>query len=355
MKYRALVVEDDEPIAENVTELLDSLGHEYVWVRSQEDARKPIAEGGFQYVLLDLSIPVKTQYGHDLVEYGVNLVKEIHQSLAMRGVPIIVMTAHGKDGFDIVSQLFEHGVVDCINKPFPQTGRTLASVIHAVLERTYRKRERGTTKNLKPEKPFTGGDLTFFDDRIELCGVPVVASGKSSQIWMILDTLKQRLDAKRYKAFPGSALAANGAQNSAAGSIRDFRKRAAEKIGHELGLKLEDHDVIETSSAGYRLNPHIVVKGLRNGRSRPEANSRPTGGHDRVNTDPADLATDRREQILALIQAGKRLRVPGFAQELRCGQTAAKRELDALRAEGLIEFIGPSKTGYYALAEAAVS
>jgi len=104
--------------------------------------------------------------------------------------------------------------VDCINKPFPTTGRTLASVIQSVLERAYRKRERAA-RNLKPQKPFSGRELVFYEDRIELCGVPVV-TGKSCQMWGILDRLKQRLDEKRYKAFPGSALAGNG-QNSVAG------------------------------------------------------------------------------------------------------------------------------------------
>lgn len=353
MKHRALVIEDDADIAESVADTLESLGHEQVWVKSQEEARQHLADGGFTYVLLDLQIPVRFGRGLACIEYGEHLAREIHQSPSMQGVPIIVMTAYGKEGLEIAAPLCEHGVVDFINKPFPRTGRTLASVIQSVLDRACRKRERTSPMHLKAEKPFQGGELVFYPDRIELCGVTVVSSSKSCQMWTILDTLKQRLDERRYKAFPGSGLASkvvgDGGQNSVAGSIRDFRRYAAEQLGRELGLKVERDDVIETSKAGYRLNARIVVKDLRNTGPRPAANSRVNASHDPVNTGPDAPVNERREQIMALIRSGEQLRVPGFAAKLRCGYTTVKREVDALKAEGHIEFVGPSKTGHYTL------
>ena len=68
--------------------------------------------------------------------------------------------------------------------------------------------------------------------------------------------------------------------------------------------------------------------------------------------DTADaLANQRRRQILALVAAGERLRVPGFASRLRCSSATAKREVDALKEEGRIEFVDPAKTGCYKLVE----
>ena len=352
MKHRALIIEDDADIAESVIERVESLGHDHVWVKSQEEARQYLADGGFTYVLLDLQIPMHFGRGLPSIEYGEHLAAEIHQSPSMQGIPIIAMTSYGAEGFNIAGRLFEHGVVDCINKPFPTTGRTLASVIQSVLERTYRKRELAT-RNLKPEKPFSGGELVFYEDRIELCGVTVV-TGKSCQMWGILDRLKQRLDEKRYKAFPGSALAGSG-QNSVAGSIRDFRRNVSEQLGRELGLKVEAHDVIETSKAGYRLNAQIAVKDLRNTGSRLRVDSRAIGNHDPVNAGSEDPAIVRQNQIMALIHSGERLRVPGFAEKLGCSYTTAKREIDALKADGRIEFVGPSKTGHYTLTKAVKS
>lgn len=380
MKHRALIVEDDPDIAESVTETLDSLGHVHVWVKSQEEAREQTAVGGFTYVLLDLQIPVRFGRGLACIEYGEHLAREMYQSPTMHGVPIIVMTAYGKEGLEIAAPLCEHGVVDFINKPFPRTGRTLASLIHSVLERTCRKREGAGREHLKPEKPFQGGELVFHKDRVELCGVTVVSAGRSCQMWTILEALTQRLDERRYKALPGNALAdlvdGIGGQGSVAGSVRDFRRHVAEQLGRELGLKVQPDDVIETAKAGYRLNARIVVKDLRITGSPPPENARPNGSREpantgsgervpgadsrantrsgeRVNEGLDDAANEKREQILALIRGGARLRVPGFAEKLRCSYATAKREIDALKAEGRIEFVGPAKTGYYTLAEAA--
>ncbi|NLU23032.1 MAG: hypothetical protein GXW89_20320, partial [Phycisphaerae bacterium] len=58
---------------------------------------------------------------------------------------------------------------------------------------------------------------------------------------------------------------------------------------------------------------------------------------------------------MALIHSGERLRVPGFAEKLGCSYTTAKREIDALKADGRIEFVGPSKTGHYTLTKAGKS
>ncbi|MFN5102572.1 MAG: hypothetical protein ACK5GJ_07240 [Planctomycetota bacterium] len=48
---------------------------------------------------------------------------------------------------------------------------------------------------------------------------------------------------------------------------------------------------------------------------------------------------------MELLAGGKRLRTAAIAESLGCSQATAKRELDFLRSTGVIEFIGPSKTG----------
>jgi len=198
--------------------------------------------------------------------------------------------------------------------------------------------------------------LVFFRDRIELCGVAVVSSGRSSQMWTILDTLRQRLDERRYKAFSCNALAdivgCDGGQGSIAGSVRDFRRHVAEALGRELGRKVERDDVIQTFN-GYRLNPWIVVKDLRNTGSCPATDGRPNAGRDPVNTGPDDPVNERRRRILDELRKGEQLRAPALADRLGCSHSTVKRELEALKAEGRITFVGPSKTGYYTLAEAA--
>lgn len=344
MKHRVLIVEDNANIAESVIERVESLGHDHVWVKSQVDARQHLVDGGFTYVLLDLQIPMQAGRGLPSMEYGEHLAMEIHQSPSMQSIPIIAMTAFGQDGFGIVGTLFEHGVVEFINKPFLTTGRTLASVIKSVLERSYPKHDR-TAKSLKPEKPFTGGELTFYEDWIELCGITVVTNGKSCRMWGILDALKQRLNENRYKAFPGIALAGKGGQNNVGGSIRDFRRNVAELLGCELGVLVKSHDVIESSNSGYRLKNWIIVKDMR------QVAGAQTGSG-RIEAVAQDTESERQERIVGLIRAGERLRVPGFAKRLYCSYSTAKRAVDALKADGHIIFVGATKTGHYDLVEA---
>lgn len=342
MRHRALVVEDSEDIAESVTDTLESLGHAHDWAKSQEEARQKISAGGFTYVLLDLQIPVRFGRGLPCIEYGEHLAREIHQSPAMQGAPIIVMTAYGKEGLEMAAPLCEHGVVDFINKPFPRTGRTLASVIQAVIDRACRKRDRHAVCQ-KPEKPFEGGELVLYPDRVELCGVTVLSSGKSCQMWTIIGALTQRLESGRYRAMDGNALAAlvgaSGGQGSVAGSVRDFRRYVAERLGHELGVRIHRDDVVETSKGGYRLNTHITVTDRR--RSGVGASGSVQSGTD------ADRTCGRREQILEMLRAGEHLRVPQIAERLRCSLAIAKREVDALKRDRRIEFVGSAKGGRY--------
>jgi DNA-binding response OmpR family regulator len=356
MKHRTLAVEDDPDIAESIIDTLRSLGHECEWVRSQEEARQKVAAGGFTCVLLDLQIPVSTGRGLPCIEYGEQLVREIHQSQA-KGVPIIVTTAYGKEGLEIAAGLCEHGVVDFVNKPFPRTGRTLASVIRAVLEGSDRQRERHGGRPVRPEKPFKGGHLVYYPDRVELCGVTVLSNGKSCQMRIILEALQQRLGDCRYKAFSGNALASfvkrRGGQGSIAGSVRDFRRNVAEALGRELGLKVEQQDVIQSGSSGYRLHPWIVVKDLRNTGTGIPGDERSAASRAPAHTDASDPANQRRHLLLAEIEKGERLRAPALAARVHCSTSTIKRELEALRNAGEIAFVGPSKTGYYVIATAS--
>jgi predicted ArsR family transcriptional regulator len=50
------------------------------------------------------------------------------------------------------------------------------------------------------------------------------------------------------------------------------------------------------------------------------------------------------------LSKGRKLRVPAISKGLDCSARTARRELAALKAEGLIEFVGAPKTGYYRLA-----
>jgi len=64
-------------------------------------------------------------------------------------------------------------------------------------------------------------------------------------------------------------------------------------------------------------------------------------------TDGDVPANVRRNQILTALAGGSELRIATIAKELRCSTKTVKRDLEALKDEHPIEFVGPAKTGHY--------
>ena len=131
---KALVVEDDPTIVEMVEDVLFSLGHEFEVATNQQDAQQLLKSMDFDYVLLDLQIPAKANRGGADKQYGINLLKDIQRMKAPSPPPVIMMTAHLADGFNLSSELQRNGVRECIAKPFSDAARPLSSVILAVVE-----------------------------------------------------------------------------------------------------------------------------------------------------------------------------------------------------------------------------
>jgi DNA-binding NtrC family response regulator len=111
VKYRALVVDDDRQILEAVADILTSLGHAYDLASTQEEARGYLGSGRHDYVLLDLEIPVR-QGGLPRIQNGLNLLAETLKAPGMENVPVIVMTAHGRDGPHLAVEAMKTGAVD---------------------------------------------------------------------------------------------------------------------------------------------------------------------------------------------------------------------------------------------------
>lgn len=132
--YRALVVEDDERVMPSVEDVLFSLGHEHEWVTNQADAQERFAATPFDYVLLDLQIPAKGGRGGASTDCGVNLLRWMRQQRNGGCPPVIIMTGQTGACVDLTRELTENGAREFIAKPFPDRGRTLASVVRRVIE-----------------------------------------------------------------------------------------------------------------------------------------------------------------------------------------------------------------------------
>jgi DNA-binding NarL/FixJ family response regulator len=124
-------------------------------------------------------------------------------------------------------------------------------------------------------------------------------------------------------------------QNSIACSIRAFLDTAADLLKTQCELICEKQEIIRSGGPGCRYHEWITVRDARSA----ELESAERDG----------TPTSRRQEIFDLLREGGKLRSTCIATHLGCSLKTVKRELDALRWERRIEFVGPSKTGTYQL------
>lgn len=137
MNPHALVIDDDPEILEEVRDRLESLGHSCDCADCQEAARACLPQRAYDYILLDMEIPIK--YGRPTrVQNGKNLLREIRATEGFEEVQIVVITAHGRDGPELATEVLRgryEGADDFVNKPFPTQGHTLEKAILDALVR----------------------------------------------------------------------------------------------------------------------------------------------------------------------------------------------------------------------------
>jgi DNA-binding response OmpR family regulator len=116
-KITALIVEDDDSVIEVVSKKLKSMGHNYMVVKNQEEANSLIEEQAFDYLLLDLKLPVDKKDINPDSSTGFNLLGQIRAKYSKTYLPIIVMTAYEKN-IDSAVDVMKKGANDFVEKPF---------------------------------------------------------------------------------------------------------------------------------------------------------------------------------------------------------------------------------------------
>ncbi|MEX0718161.1 MAG: response regulator [Planctomycetaceae bacterium] len=376
MKPRALIVEDDSEIARVITDILHSLGHECVRAECVEEARSSLDGADYSYYLVDLEIPVHAEHGLSRVQNGINLIRELASTHPAGGKRIIAITSHGNDGPEQAVEVMKLGVADYVRKPFTfsPTGKTLDRAILEMLAKVESHRQQSKARRpIPPEelKPFDGGEMVFHADRVELCGVEICNSPRSGRRRKALDLFRRKKENGEYAAYSGKRLgellAEGDGQNDAAGTIRDLRTEIMDALRDEAGVKCGRNDVILSGGRGYRLSPSVAVVDAGDGNHRrlqahehrhivpddPEKDPVNSGVIDPVPDTEAcsGAAMDRHAWILNAFAQGRELRAPAIAEALGCSLATIKRDIDALKAEGKVEFVGSPRKGHYRLCD----
>jgi CheY-like chemotaxis protein len=147
-KHIALIVEDNDAIAEGLIELVELLGHIAKRVSSKEAALKLLEEGVLPcYVLLDLEIKTKETSVGSRIEAGQTLGIEIRARFPGKTedgrchyVPILIVSAH--DETDTVVKGILDGADGFVNKTLSRNAVPLGDRIRLLLEKTGRAKHK---------------------------------------------------------------------------------------------------------------------------------------------------------------------------------------------------------------------
>jgi len=330
MKPRALIIEDDHGIIEALVDRLDSLGHDSDRAADQNEARERLNRCSYDYVILDLELPVR--FGRpSSITTGRNILIEIRKHPKQIGVPVLVVTAHGHDGPDLAVEMMKLGAHDFIKKPFVNLEAAIAEAL------SKKQLPPGQAPESAPMQKFTGGKIVFQRDSIELDGTPI-ASLASGTIWRILLLLRERRNDGRPRAFPAKMIAErlglNRGQNAVTEAISAFRKKVIEILA-ENGLGGDENAVVVSGKSGYELANHLTIVDES---GKPS----PTGPESE-----AANATVRRNWILEQLRLKRKLTRRDIEQEFKISPATAKRDLAQIG--DLIDFTGSGANGHYRL------
>jgi hypothetical protein len=218
-------------------------------------------------------------------------------------------------------------------------------------------------------RPFAGGELVFFADRVELCGADICSGPRCDTRRQLLELLSQQIDG-RYVGCSGEEIALSlklaGGAVAVAGLVRDLRDEIVASLRDQAGIACDRQDVVLSRGAGYRLSPSISVSreipsvqgtapgpSVRDGPNRGDPDRDDPDDPDRDDPDVPDdssgASAARQAWILEQLADNRELRAPDVARQFRCSLTTAKRALQALKRAGRIVFVGEARTGSYRL------
>ena len=317
----------------------------------------------------------------------------------MHHTPVIAIADPDTDDPDLAVHVMQKGATDYIRKPFPKVGRTLDEVIKSALAPTPTQTSN-TAKPTDPPKPFTGGELTFFEHHVELCGVTILEDTARGCGWAVLDALRQQRNGK-YVSHSGGQLARlidkQLGENTISQCIVSLRKRISDTMLRERNFIVGKHDIIANKGHGYRFNadkitirqeheeghckmspvtslghskmspvtfvtgnvPNNVTGDIAGGvtsQMSPVTNAPKnvtgdiaSGEIGRGQEHSGDIFNERQTWFIDELQAGRSPQRTDIEEKFGCSDRTAKRDLIALRNYGTIEFVPLPRPGHYRL------
>ncbi len=342
---KALVIEDDDRMMEAIADTLFTLGHEHEWATNLQDARELIRSKEFDYGLFDLEIPAKPGRGFANTEHGVRALEEFKQERDVLA-PTIVMTGHHVFCMNHANSLRSKGAVDFIAKPFPLEGRTLGHVIRQILPTPQAAESpAGTT--------FQGGPLVFRRTTVELLGIPIVSNRGAGQAMTLLRELARQDTSGTFIHRSADDLVQILGPPANIGTVtscvRLLRSNTSTRLKKDLGLVAHPHDLIAHNDKGYFLRDWLTVQYCDSSRSDvpldPSRIAKVSEGASEI----TDGLNPRQLWVLKELQRGVHVERAMLENRFGIADKTAKRDLEALKRDGVVDFVRTGCGGHYRL------
>lgn len=345
MTIRALIVDDEEEIVRTVGDIVRTLGHDYHSAGDIETARKCLKAAPYDYLILDMNIPVAPDRLTRRRENGRNFVATIRSMDGLATLPIIAITGHDRGESDFILSVMRAGgmaFTQYVQKPID--GDKLDKAIRESLSKGD-PQLAGSSVGRKARndalEPFRAKqrEMVIHEDYVTICGVTVWQDRGQPDMRRILLALN-KMDRGRYVRINGTRLGKaldRNASNPVSRPIKDFRDRARAVMTSECGLECGSQDIIASGSGGYHFTEWMVVREAGADAQRAEQVRQP---------EKDDGLNERQRKILEAIDSGAELRQKDVIAMFRrnWNQSTVKRDIKGLREAGLIE---TPPDGYY--------
>lgn len=337
----ALIIDDHDQILNIVREKLQSLDHTCDTASSQEEAEEFLRRSAYDYILLDLAIPLRFG-GQADKQFGRNLLAKIRGALGHPLTPVIVMTANDISSYHVAVELMKEGATDFVGKPFGDDHPLERKIREALAKHP------GKSAGHTPQPglvPFGGATIDYYEDRVEINGHRL--SGPSSQVRAVLECLRKKKTTGDKVPLTGASIAktcdfTNG-EKSTVEAVRQIREKACDILLKHEKVQADGNDIVSNDNKGYAFGKKISV---RVGGSDPSDSPR----HNFTPTQLKILRELRKETSIPRALLGKRLCIPAKSLDadteplILAGHVRKKGNGSALRLEMVSDPLPPSSS-----------
>lgn len=262
-KPRILVVEDDVAIQDLLKKRLTKL-YEVTCVASQDAAFAALDAGSFDLLLLDLKVPRDKSDMNPVPDVGIDILHRVReQQVRRRGttspLPVVVMTAFGKDKLLSADFLQHRGACDYIQKPFGDSKALKKKIEVALCDEGSFSAPVQTTITVVQIRFNTIEEFVLVEKFKYIGATYKLLLALRDTFLSDHQALKAHDSYQKLRAVQLANIL--GIEEEALRRrVSTFRQQVAKDFREGLNRVLDDNDVVENHRDwnGYRLNPLVV-------------------------------------------------------------------------------------------------